>query len=223
MKMIEYASADKLMDGITAAVVADLKNALGKNGAARLAVPGGSTPGPMFDRLSQTPIDWQNVTVMLGDERWVELDSPRSNTGLLKARLLVNSAAGAQYLPLYNGAATAQQGAPAVAQIVEDHLPLDVLILGMGADMHTASLFPGAAELSMAQHDDALAVVAITPGGELEQRVSLSARALDTARDVHLLIKGDDKKQALRKAQDLPPSQAPVSQFLDRATVHWTA
>jgi len=188
-----------------------------------LAVPGGSTPGPLFDLLSQAQLDWAKVTVMLTDERWVPSDSPRSNTGLIKNRLLVNAASAAQYIPLYTAGLDHVSGAHALTQQVAPNLPLDVLVLGMGADMHTASLFPSAPELSFAQHELADAVMPMVPvASDLEPRVTLSAQALEAAGQTHVLILGDDKKAALLHAQTQSPADAPIAQFLPNATVHWS-
>jgi 6-phosphogluconolactonase len=168
-------------------------------------------------------LDWANVTVMLTDERWVPTDSPRSNTGLIKNRLLVNSASAARYIALYAPGLDHVGGARALSQQVAPNLPIDVVVLGMGADMHTASLFPGAPELSLAQDARADAVMPMVPvGSDLEPRVTLSAQALETARQTHVLIIGEDKKTALAQAQRLSPIDAPIAQFLPNATVHWS-
>ena len=89
--------------------------------------------------------------------------------------------------------------------------------------MHTASLFPGAPELSFAQSELADAVMPMVPvGSDLEPRVTLSAQALETARQTHVLILGEEKKTALALAQKLSPAEAPIAQFLPNATVHWS-
>ena len=108
------------------------------------AVPGGTTPGPMFDDLCAADLDWSRVNVMLTDERWVPETSERSNTRLLRERLLTDRAAAARYVSLYTGEATPEAAAADLDAAVRPHLPLTVLVLGMGADMHTASIFPGA-------------------------------------------------------------------------------
>lgn len=220
MILQEYPCRETLFDGITAAVLQQLSTALGM-GPATLAVPGGSTPGPMFDRLACADLKWPDTRVLLTDERWVPPDHERSNTRLLMDRLLVARAANANYVLLYNGAPTAEIGATEVSQAVEPCLPISVLVLGMGTDMHCASLFPGAPELAAAQAEDAPAVLALQPGDGLEPRVTLTARVLATAINTHVLIIGDEKKAALEKAMILDPARAPISQFLPQAQVHW--
>ena len=223
MQLYSYPDSAIMMQALSAQLVTELLNALSKNGKATLAVPGGSTPGPLFDLLSLADFDWTNVTIMLTDERWVSTESPRSNTTLIKNRLLVNAAASANYVALYKDGVGPVAGAAALSKQVEQHLPIDVTLLGMGADMHTASLFPGAAELALAQSFEAASVVCIVPvTGDLEPRVTLSANVLDAAIQTHVLILGDEKKAALMVAETTTPSEAPIAQFLPNARVHWS-
>ena len=221
MTFVAYESKTDLMAVLAKRVASELQIATSVLGRAVLSVPGGSTPAPMFDQLCQADLAWDQVKVMLGDERWVPLESDRSNTAMIKKHLLVRKAESAHYVPLYNGAETAQEGAIGVAATIEDTLPLTVAVLGMGTDMHTASIFPGAPERAAAQADDAPAVVTMTPGDGLEDRITLSARALLSAARIHVLIVGDDKKVAYEQALNTPIAQAPIAQFLPRATVHW--
>ena len=223
MHFSKYPNSADMMQSLSVELVTDLMGALAKNGKATLAVPGGSTPGPVFDLLSRADLDWTNVTIMLTDERWVSTDSPRSNTALIRNRLLVNAAASANYVALYKDGFEPEAGAVALSKQVEPYLPIDVILLGMGADMHTASLFPGAAELAWAQSPEAAAVVSMVPvSGDLEPRVTLSANVLESANRTHVLILGDEKKAALMVAETAAPAEAPIAQFLPNAKVHWS-
>jgi len=223
MQLTSYETASKMMQSLSVQIASQLSASIELRGRACLAVPGGSTPGPLFDLLSEAQLDWANVTVMLTDERWVPTDSARSNTGLIKNRLLVNAARAAQYIALYAEGLDHVLGARTLSKQVAPNLPIDVVVLGMGADMHTASLFPGAPELSFAQNELADAVMPMVPvGSDLEPRVTLSARVLEMARQTHVLILGDEKKAALAQAQTLSPVEAPIAQFLPNATVHWS-
>lgn len=223
MHFSKYPNSADMMQSLSVELVTDLMGALTENGKATLAVPGGSTPGPLFDLLSLADFDWANVTIMLTDERWVSTDSPRSNTALIRNRLLVNAAASANYVALYKDGFEPEAGAVALSKQVEPYLPIDVILLGMGADMHTASLFPGAAELAWAQSPEAAAVVSMVPvTGDLEPRVTLSANVLEAAIRTHVLILGDEKKAALMVAETADPYEAPIAQFLPNAKVHWS-
>jgi len=101
MELVTYADSEMMMIEIAQRLAGELRQALQASEQASIAVPGGTTPGPIFDSLCAADLDWDRVSVMLTDERWVAEESPRSNTRLLRQRLLVNKAAAARYLPLY--------------------------------------------------------------------------------------------------------------------------
>lgn len=220
MEFRAYPSREALMAGLAATLAGDLRAALAK-GAATLSVPGGTTPGPVFDLLAQEDLNWSRVAVLLNDERWVGEDSPRSNTRLLRERLLVGRAAQARLVPLYAPTATPEDSLDRLAEGILPHLPITVLLLGMGADMHTASLFPGADKLAQALAPNAPVLMALRAEAAGEPRITLSAPVLKQARHIHILITGPEKRAALDRARDLSPIEAPVRVVLDQATVHW--
>jgi 6-phosphogluconolactonase len=191
------------------------------NDFASLAVPGGTTPGPVFDTLSAVDLDWARVQVMLTDERWVSEDSPRSNTRLLRERLLVDRAARANLVALHLDAPEPEDRMGDIAAAVEAVLPLSVVLLGMGGDMHTASLFPGADRLEEALAPGAPAVMALRAPGAPEPRITLTARVLDAAFSKHVVILGREKRAALERAAQLTPMEAPIRAVWTDLTVHW--
>lgn len=217
----EYVSRDVLLKTLTDVIAGQLHAALSEKGKAVFSVPGGSSPGPVFDALSQTDLDWPNVQVVLNDERWVPEDHDRSNTRLLHERLLVNKASSAGYLPLYAPFDTPEEGLPQLNAAIESALPIDVLLLGMGGDMHTASLFPGADKLTESLASDAPILLPMRAPGAPEPRITLSARVLNGASHKHILIFGADKRRALDDSQSLPLEEAPVRSVSDGAEIHW--
>ncbi len=220
MQLIEYPDAEMMMIDLADKLASELKNSLLVHDHASFAVPGGTTPGPIFDSLCAVDLDWARVRVMLTDERWVPEDSERSNTRLLRERLLIDCAADAQYLPLYAPAETPEEKLPELARALEPELPISVMLLGMGADMHTASIFPGADQLDLALHGDENLVAMRAPGAP-EPRITLSAKVLKSAMSRHIVIVGGEKRAALEKARHLPPEEAPVSAILSGTKVHW--
>ncbi len=208
------------MQGLAAVIADELRLAL-RGGRATLSVPGGTTPGPVFDALSGEDLDWGRVAVLLNDERWVGEDSPRSNTRLVRHRLLCGRAAAAELVPLYAPVATPEAGLAVLSEGILPHLPISVLLLGMGGDMHTASLFPGADRLAEALAPDAPVLMALRAKAAGEPRITLTARVLKAAKHTHILITGADKRAALERALQLPVLEAPVRLVLDHATVHW--
>ncbi len=221
-KITEYDSRDALFHGLAHCVGQQLETALSAKTHATLAVPGGTTPAPFFERLRQNPLDWKNIRVTLTDERFVPETSDRSNTRLLRQTLFQDYAADAQFIPLYAPADQPEDVLPALRMGVTQVLPLDVCVLGMGTDMHTASLFPGADLLAEALGGTAPTVLPMRAPNAPEPRMTLSAPVLRGAGHVHLLISGPDKKQALQNAMELTDETlAPVRCILAQAHVHY--
>lgn len=221
MTFNEYPDRDMLMLFLARQLGRDLREALQRRARAVFAVPGGSTPGPVFDLLSAADLAWENVDILPGDERWVPETDPRSNARQIRERLMKGPAAQARLLPLWRSLPDPAQAADQVAQDLSTVLPLDVALVGMGADMHTASLFPGADALADALSPDAPTVMPITAPGAPEPRITLTARVFQAAYVTHVLITGDNKREALKRAQALDPLTAPINALLSRANVHW--
>ena len=221
MKLETYPDREMMMLGLANVIAGQLADFLRRDGKATLSVPGGTTPGPIFDTLSGVDLDWANVAVVLNDERWVPESSERSNTRLLRERLLRGRAAQARLVPLYAPAEQPEEMLEALADGLKPHLPISVLLLGMGADMHTASLFPGADRLEEALSANAPSLLPMRADAAGEPRITLTAPVLRGAFNIHILITGAEKRAALERAQTLTPMEAPVRAVLDNATVHW--
>lgn len=221
MSVIDYPDSEAMALGAARAVMSAVKNALVGQGRATLVVPGGTTPGPVFDALCDLPLEWEKVDILLSDERFVPEGHARANSGLVRGRLMKGRAAAAEFHSFHDSEA---EDAGALARRLSDRcrtlLPVSVCLLGMGADGHVASLIPGARGLSMALEDDAPPVVALSPQ-EGEARVSLSLPALRGAFETHIVISGPEKQAALERARSAGSTEEmPVRAFLDGATVH---
>ncbi len=221
MNFLEYPDREMAALDVADALAGDLENALFNHDTVTLAVPGGGTPGPIFSVLCAVDLDWSRVCVLPTDERWVPEDHPRSNARLIRERLLTGRAAAAQFLSFHGDGVDPDATAAALAPVVQAKRALSVLFLGMGTDMHTASLFPGADGLSAALDPHAPAVAVTRPAGQPEPRITLTAPVLKGAMSKHLVIFGTDKRAALEKAAHLPPEQAPIRAALQETTVHW--
>ncbi|MDQ7080559.1 MAG: 6-phosphogluconolactonase [Paracoccaceae bacterium] len=214
VELISYRDAALQATGLAALVAGTLRAAIEARGQATLALPGGTTPAPFLRALSGADLDWAHIRVMPTDERLVAADSPRSNARLLRETLLQGPAAAATLIPL---AAPAPEGAlddPAGA--VRAVLPLDVCVLGMGADMHIASLFPGADRLKDALDPDCPSpILPIRAPAAPEPRITLTAPALLGAAHLHLLIRGRAKLRAFQRAERPGPvAEAPIRLIL---------
>jgi len=183
-----------------------LREGIHQRGHALLVVSGGSTPVPFWDALAQCSLDWARVTVTLADERWLPPAHADSNERLVRAHLLQGPAAQARFQPLFNGEVTPGQAQAAVEiELARLPWPADVVILGMGGDGHTASLFPYAPELpqALSQSPDALRCLAV--GAPLVPnvpvpRLTLTRRALLDARVLIIHVTGASKVALLQKA-----------------------
>ncbi len=221
-EFIEYDSRNALFEGLADIVEKQLRAALKANGTATLAVPGGTTPAPFFHRLRTADQDWSKVKVMLTDERFVPEASERSNTRLLRENLLQDNAAAATLIPFYKAAEAPEDVLESLREGIESALPLDVCVLGMGADMHTASIFPEADLLAEALDPQAPVLLPMRAPNAPEPRLTLTAPVLQAAKAVHILIAGSDKKTAFAQAQSArSPLEAPVRIVQKQAITHY--
>ena len=221
MRLIDYPDDEMLAMGVANALAEDLTSALDHEARALLCVAGGSTPAPVYDVLCDADLDWGRVDVVLSDERWVPEDHARSNAGMIRRRLLTGRAAAATFLPLYIAAETPE---PVLAELetnILPRLPIAVALLGMGADKHTASIFPGADRLDEALDDRAPVLVPMRVPGQEDIRVTLSARVLNGTMAKHIVITGQEKRAALDTALGARAQEAPVAALLPNALVHW--
>lgn len=213
-----FADRQDLATALAGEIADRLTGAVAEHGTALLAVSGGTTPAKMFAALSTTPIAWDRITVTLVDERFVPPSSPRSNAGLVAANLLQNKAAAARFVPLYHEAASIEDAAVADSEALRSlPWPLDVVILGMGGDGHTASFFPDAGNLEElldpASQRIVLPVHAASGG---EPRLTLSMARIVAAGFVALHIEGDDKRIAFNGAMG-PGAKKPIRSVLEAA------
>lgn len=196
----------------------ELQEAMDARGVASLVVSGGRTPANLFHLLSAEPIDWSRVWVTLADERWVEATDISSNDKLIRESLLTGAAAAAHFVGLKNPSAAVEQGLEwswrALTRIVR---PLDVVLLGMGDDGHTASLFPNSPGLAGALDTSAApACVAMHAPTAPHERISLNLSALLDSRRIVLHIVGVQKWQVYLKAR----GPGPATEFPVRGVLH---
>ena len=192
-----------------------LESAIEVRGHALLAVSGGSTPVQFFRALSKTDLNWDKILVTLVDERFVSPQSQRSNQRLVTIELLQSKAARAQFLPLYMEGEI-DEAAKAARLRLEPYLPVDVMVLGMGNDGHTASLFPGADRLQEASDlENKRSVMAIEAPEAGEPRLTFTLAAIKSAKSLYLHIEGTEKREVLEKAlQNGDPNRMPIRHVL---------
>lgn len=220
----EFKQPDVLATTLAAAVAERLRAAIAGQGQATLVVSGGRSPVAFFEALRQQKLGWQQVVVSLADERWVPVEHADSNAGLLRRHLLQGEAAKARFVGLYRPAASLEAAALAADEALAELPPIDVLILGMGDDGHTASLFPDSPNLAegldLASERRCLPMLAPSVP---HQRLSLTRRLLATAAFTVLSVQGPGKLATLRAAlADDDLTQMPIRAFLhDPLDIYW--
>ncbi|QWT19647.1 6-phosphogluconolactonase [Bacillus sp. NP157] len=220
----EFADKLTLADQLARDIAAKLDAAIKARGKATIAVSGGGTPKMMFAVLAEQEIDWSKVSITLVDERWVDTDSDRSNARLVAQHLLHHEAHTATFVPLFDSAHKDDVDA-ALGDVGKriDALgqPLDVVVLGMGPDGHTASFFPGGDNLAAALDPNGTqTVISMRAGGAGEPRITLTLPRVLDAGTLYLHIEGDDKKALLARAE--AGEELPIGAVLgqDRVPVH---
>jgi 6-phosphogluconolactonase len=219
----EFPSAPLLAEALAERVVGQLREAIEARGVATLVVSGGKSPIALFQQLVRQSLDWSKVVITLADERWVPVEHVDSNEALLRRYLLVGAVAKAKFIGLYRSAVSQEQAAQEADEALAELPAIDVLVLGMGDDGHTASLFPNSPNLAEA----------LDPQGTRRcwpmlaptvphQRLSMSRALLASARYPLLSISGQGKLDTLRTAANGDESAMPVRAFLQSPLeIYW--
>jgi len=216
-RLHEFEARGDLARALAQAVSERLAAAIQAHSGALLAVSGGSTPDLFFETLSHADIDWPKITVTLVDERLVPDTSPRSNAALVKSKLLVNRASAATFVPLYETGDLASDAVSAQQRLRALGRSIDVAVLGMGNDGHTASFFPDADELNALLDPAAPQFVsAVHAASAGEPRLTLTLPPLLKAGFIALHIEGAEKMATLERAL-APGAHLPIRRVIDAA------
>ena len=204
VRFLGYRTAQDWAVASATAIADTLRQHLAEQERTRLLLSGGKTPAPVYEALSRMVLDWKRVDAALVDERWLQPGDPDSNSHLIRTTLLQNEAAAARFESLTRTGRSIEE-AVAAANLHASQAP-DLVVLGMGDDGHTASLFPGMRGLEQALAS-ANAYVSVNasgcPGsGPWPRRVSLTPAGLAPAHARLLLIRGEAKRELFERALD---------------------
>jgi 6-phosphogluconolactonase len=196
-----FTKQDELIEVLSQSILAQLQEAIETKGKASLLVSGGSTPKPLFAKLKNAPLEWEKVNIGLCDERWVPASHADSNEQFVKEFLMQGKAGKASFVGMYKEGVDAHKVEELCSQEMRELLPFDVLILGMGADAHTASLFPENEKLEEAfdLKRESLCI-SIEPTTAPHMRMSLTLSAILGAEHLYLHFEGQDKLSVYEKA-----------------------
>ena len=212
-----FADLETLSRDLATQIAASLTAAIGARGLASLVVSGGRSPVRLFENLRTRPLDWGRVCIALADERWVAPEDAASNERLVRDVLLKDLAASARFLGLKNGAPTPDLGAVSAWEtFARVPRPFDTVILGMGDDGHTASLFPGSPNLPSAlNRSTAAGCIGMWSPVVPHPRLSLNLTALLDSRRIVVMITGESKWRTYAAAcADGPAEEMPVRAVL---------
>ena len=227
----DYDDAAEMAGAVAGDIQFIVESAIDARGAAVIALSGGKTPIPIYDKLAQAKLDWKRVTIVPTDERVVPLGDKLSNVTMIAKAFIPK---GARVMPIVPNATADYKaaGRSADALMQDLHWPLDLCLLGIGADGHTASIFPGPdydEALSGPRERRALGVMPepLPPEAPVA-RVTLSREGIVTARALMIAISGADKRKVLETAiEQGPSSRYPIGRVLADAElpvdIHWSA
>ena len=218
----DFDAVEDLIDAVVGDVSFIIESALDARGQALVAFPGGATPKPILEKLSEANIRWKNVTIIPTDDRLVPVDNPLSNVAMI-AKIFIPK--GARVIPITSEAANHHlAGNAANARLADLHWPPDLVWLGMGSDGHTASIFPGP-DMEAALNSSAdVRAVGVAPDPMPPEapvnRVTLTASSIAAARTTMLVIAGAEKKKVLDLAIEQGKKSAyPIGQVLEKIAV----
>ena len=226
----DYDTVDEMAEAVAGDIGFIIESALDARGEALIAVPGGKTPLPIYEKLARAKLNWKKVTIIPTDDRLVPLTDDKSNIRAIAQAFLPT---GARVFPITSDIADYKlAGNSANAKLSELKFPLDLAWIGVGSDGHTASIFPGpdledALNAPKGRHAVGVMPDPLPPEAPVA-RVTLTRSAILSARTVLITVTGDEKKALLEQAiEDGHSSKLPIGMVLSEAEqpidIHWAA
>lgn len=200
-----FDNREQANDALAKTIAEQLSVGIESKGSSSLWCSGGSTPTALYQTLAKSEqVDWKNVLISLVDERWVPPTDEASNERLLKQHLLTGAVEQANFIPFFQVTPSPEDNQAILEAELKGAVngPLDVVVLGMGNDGHTASLFPCAKDIHQAVAKDNSNYTAVThPEMAPHPRLTLTLNRLLASRNIYLLLFGEDKLKTLNKAE----------------------
>jgi len=225
----EYDSPSEMAEAVSGDVGFIIESALDARGEALLALPGGTTAGPIYEKLAKTKLNWKRVTIIPTDDRLVPVSDPRSNIAMIARHFIP---LGARVVPIVSESAADYKAAGNAANGRLDDMkwPPDLVWLNVGTDGHVASLFPGPDLNDALEAPASRRAIGVLPDPMPEDaavaRVSLTRSAMLSARTLIIVGSGDSKRAMLEKAMEQGArSTLPVGRVLANCElpvdIHW--
>jgi 6-phosphogluconolactonase len=229
VNLFSFETRAEACEALADIMAARLFDVLLDGGTARVALSGGSSPEPCYRALTEHTLDWSRVAVTLVDDRWVGLDSPGSNEAMI--RRVFATVPEAQVVGLHVPDISAKAAESELKARLTPLLPLDVVVLGMGPDAHTASWFPGSSDLAAALDPSGHTAIMAYDASDAPvakpypERITMTLPVIANAGWIALLLFGADKRDVLTRALEQPSEIAPIRAIFeaahDRIAVFW--
>lgn len=216
IKEFKFENKRELVAKLNKNVIKALSTGIEINGKASMLLSGGTTPGPLYQSISQSELEWEKVFFAPTDERWVAPDHKDSNEKLIRETLIQNQASNANYIGLKTSPENPIDGQKETEILINKMpRPFDIVLLGMGTDGHTASLFPGVQDAieAMDENNDQLCAAIKRGNGEVD-RITMTLNCLLDAKKIILYFYGDEKLAVFEKAKEAKSLSLPVSYLL---------
>lgn len=210
-----FPTKEFLEDALLEEIKLKLREAISKLGIAKILLSGGSTPSGLYKKLSSIKLDWSKVIVGLVDERFVENTSDYSNEKLIKESLLINNAKNATFVPMINSISNEKENLITTNESYTIFNDASVIILGMGEDGHTASLFPNDSDSIKAMDSEQNIFFTNSPSIPT-RRITCTPKLLLSSKNIFLMLTGENKKEVLFSAAK---NKLPISHFIGTKTV----
>ena len=225
----DYDSPTEMADAVAGDVSFIIESALDARGEALVALPGGTTPAPIYEKLAKAKLNWKRVTIVPTDDRMVPVNDPMSNIAMIASYFIP---LGARVIPIVSESATDYKAAgnAANARLSDLKWPPDLVWLGIGADGHVASLFPGPDLNDAIEAPASRRAIGVMPDPLPENapvaRVSLTRSAILSARTLIIVGSGGTKREVLEQAlEEGARSTLPVGRVLADCElpvdIHW--
>ncbi|MGR8978663.1 MAG: 6-phosphogluconolactonase [Gammaproteobacteria bacterium] len=208
-----FETADQVAEAVSRHILSAADKAISSSGRFKLVLAGGGTPEKVYRLLSKAGADWSHWHIYYGDERCLPRDDPDRNSMMATRAFLAQVDIPAEQIHTIPAEMGPEQAAAFYQKTVADSLPFDLVLLGMGEDGHTASLFPG-----HRHNPDELAHAVYDSPKPPSERVSISAKALSTTGELIFIVTGKSKREAVkqwRQGKDLPVAAVAAENFID--------
>ncbi len=218
--MKEFSSKDQLDQALCGDLVKIIQQAISENGSANILLSGGSSPIHLYELMSNLNLDWSKVKVGLVDERFVDASNEFSNEKMIREKLIQNYASKATIFGMVDNSIDQMENLKTITSKYKDfYNQLDLVLLGMGEDGHTASLFPNDEVSEQLLRSSEIGIYNTISPNYPNNRITCSAAMLLQAKNIILMLSGEKKLHVFETSSD---SQLPISFFKDKLQVYYS-